>query len=603
MAAIQIAKHVGAEIFATAGNEEKREYLRSLGVQHVLDSRSLGFAEKIMEITKGEGVHLVLNSLTGEALEKSYGVLAPFGRFFEIGKKDIYQNTKVGLGLFKENISYFAVDVEKLAKSQPSLFKKLLNEILDLFGDKTYSPLPLKSFPVSEVENAFRFMSQGKHMGKIILSMENREDFPVIPGANEENKQVSEEGTYLITGGLGGLGLKFADWLVEQGARHLVLVGRRGMIPEAETPIADLKRKGAQIHISKGDIAKKEDVQSMLDQIGQTMPPLKGIIHSAGLLDDSTISRLDREKFYRVLKPKVQGTWHLHQLTLNHSLDFFVCFSSAVSILGSPGQGNYTAANSFLDSLIDYRHQLGLPGLSVNWGPWSEVGLAAQQSNRGERISFRGLGSLTPDQGVKALDILMQTPQRQMGVFSFHLRQWKQFYPKLSHSPLFNELQEQKGMQEQEDSFQKKLQSASSDQKFSLLKNYLVQEVSQILRLSIKKISTQTPLRNLGLDSLMALEFRNRLEFGLGLSLSTTMIWKYPTINALLGFLEENLNLGNEKDETTPESPSEVLPEEKQEEKAEEIAKEKIEEEKKVEEETEDDELVDILKMAESLSD
>jgi acyl transferase domain-containing protein/acyl carrier protein len=544
LAAVQLAQRAGAEIFATAGNEEKREFLRSLGIQHTMDSRSLAFADEVMECTGGEGVDIVLNSLVGEAIPKSLAILKPYGRFLEIGKRDIYQNSQIGLGPFKNNLSFFAIDLARLVEERPAFMTSLFREVMQYFEHNTLHAPPFQIFPISEVASAFRCMAQARHIGKIVVSLQAQE--VLIAPAREEPTAFRSDGTYLITGGLGGLGLTVAQWMVRQGARHLVLVGRSGASVAAQAVLDAMQEAGAEVVVATADVAREEQVARLLSSIGQSMPPLRGVIHAAGILDDGILLHLNRERLQAVMAPKMSGAWNLHALTLNEPIDFFVLFSSVVSCLGSPGQGNYAAANAFLDALAQYRRSQGRPALSINWGPWSGVGLAAAQSNRGERLMGRGLESITPEQGIDVLGQLLRQDVAQVAVMPFHLQQWCRFYPTAAASPLFATLAQEWGGKATPSSRpphkeggirQELLRVAPGRMRRSLLESYLQAQVAQVLQLAPSRIDVYKPLRTMGLDSLMSLELRNRLEVGLGLTLSATLTWNYPTIAVLASHL------------------------------------------------------------------
>jgi acyl transferase domain-containing protein len=395
LAAVQLAQMVGAEIFATAGSPEKRDYLRGLGIEHVMDSRSLDFAREIMTITGGEGVDVVLNSLAGEAIPASLSVLTPYGRFLEIGKRDIYQNRRLGLEPFKRNLSFFAIDLSRVIAERPSLATRCLRQVLDYVRSGALRPLPYQTFAAEAVGDAFHHMAQARHIGKLVLDFTADAVRATVP-------PIRGDATYLITGGTGGLGLTTADWLVDQGARYLVLASRSGADGAARDVITRLERRGASVTVALADISNASTVTGLLHQIAAEQPPLRGVVHAAGLLDDATLAQMTPEQFWRVQAPKVDGAWHLHTQTRNLPLDFFWLYSSVASVIGSPGQGNYAAANAFLDGLAQQRQAQGLPALSINWGPWAEVGLAADRADRGGRLAARWLGSLTPSHGPAA---------------------------------------------------------------------------------------------------------------------------------------------------------------------------------------------------------
>src|SRR5262249_38880331 len=320
-------------------SSEKREYLRSLGVRHIYDSRSLSFAAEVMRETNGEGVDVVLNSLAGEAIAAGLEVLREGGRFLEIGKQDIYRNARLGLFPFRRNITFSAIDLDTVLPRR----QELLGELMPFFEGGAFAPLPARVFSISESASAFRHMAQAKHIGKIALSMRGQ-DLRVVTSI-EKKEAVRSDATYLITGGLGDLGLLTANWLVDRGARHLVLIGRSNASDTALSAIERMKQKGAEIIFSRADVSQSDQLAGVLAEIGRTMPPLKGVIHAAGVLDDGTLRQMTSERLRAVLAPKVAGAWNLHLQTCGADLDFFVLFSSAAALIGSPGQANYAAGN------------------------------------------------------------------------------------------------------------------------------------------------------------------------------------------------------------------------------------------------------------------
>jgi myxalamid-type polyketide synthase MxaC len=358
-----------------------------------------------------------------------------------------------------------------------------------------------------------------------------------------ELSRVSADASYLITGGLGGVGITVARWLIERGARHLVLLGRSAREGEA---VAELRASGAEILVVQADVADEGQLAGALDRLDAAMPPLRGVMHAAAVLDDGILLQLTPERFRTVLDPKAVGAWNLHKLTERRPLDFFVLFSSLASLLGSPGQASYAAANAFLDGLAAYRRARGLPALSINWGPWADVGQAAAEARRGERLAQRGVASIQPSLGLEALGLLLPTDVPQVGVMEFNLRQWREFYPAAAHAPLLAQLRE-----EQHDAaatqpagyMRPVLQEAKLEERRSMLLSHVQQQVGQVLRMSPDQIDPDVALGSLGLDSLMGLEVRNRLEASFGVTLSATLAWTYPTLSALTTYLAERMDL------------------------------------------------------------
>nr|AQW44892.1 polyketide synthase [Corallococcus coralloides] len=357
-------------------------------------------------------------------------------------------------------------------------------------------------------------------------------------------ERVVADGTYLITGGLGGLGLQVASWLVSQGARHLLLLGRGAPSAEAEHALGELCQAGARVEVVRADVSVPEDVARALAVVDAGMPPLRGVIHAAGLLDDGVLLNLTEERFATVMAPKVQGAWSLHVATRRRPLDFFVLFSSAAALLGSPGQGNYAAANAFLDALAHARRAEGLPGLSIAWGAWTGIGLAAR-ANPQKRIEARGLRGMAPDKALAALGLLLGQGRPQVGVVSLDLRQWMEFYLSAAQSPFFTRLARQQAAPREGEAgrgrFREKLEQAGAAERQALLEKHLREQIAAVLRMDPERLGPRVALGSLGLDSLMGMEIRNRLEASLGLKLSATLVWAYPTLAALVTFLSERL--------------------------------------------------------------
>ncbi|HEV2447940.1 MAG TPA: SDR family NAD(P)-dependent oxidoreductase, partial [Candidatus Sulfopaludibacter sp.] len=395
LAAVQLAFHLGAKVIATAGSPEKRDYLRSLGVEHVFDSRSLAFADQIAAVTKGKGVDVVLNSLGGAAIPRSLSILGAYGRFVEIGKRDIFQNSKIGLAPFRNNLAFYSVDMEKVFRERPAFAAKLLEEVVGLFREGSLKPLPCRVFPMSDAASGFRYLAQARNTGKVVFS------FAGTDQSVAETDLVRPDRTYLIAGGLGGIGLAVARWLVGRGATHLALIGRRAPGAPAEAILNSEIRPRCRVETVQADLSSAGQVRAAISGLRQKLPPLAGVVHAAGVLQDERLLNMNEERFRAVLGPKVQGAWNLHSETLHDQLDFFLLFSSMASVFGSPGQANYAAANAFLDALAHYRRKLGLPASAVNWGPWSEIGMAAGMSDA--RLAEAGMARIPPEPGLDAL--------------------------------------------------------------------------------------------------------------------------------------------------------------------------------------------------------
>jgi acyl transferase domain-containing protein/ubiquinone/menaquinone biosynthesis C-methylase UbiE/acyl carrier protein len=545
LAAIQIVQHAGGEVFATAGSSEKREFLRSLGVPYVMDSRSLAFADEIMTITRGEGVHLVLNSLAGDAISKSLSVLRPLGRFLEIGKRDLLQNTKLGLRPFERCLSFHAIDIDQLLAYEPALCRTIFHDLAERFHERAFHPLPHRVFPIHQAEDAFRHMQQSRHIGKLVLSL-NDADLAVRVGPNESIR-IRPDASYLITGGLSGLGLATARWLVEKGARHLVLVGRSGAAtPEAREALPALEGTGARIEVRSADVTRGDEVARLLAQIRQSLPPLRGVVHSAMVIDDGILLHLDRDRFTRVMDPKVAGAWNLHLHTRDLPLDFFVCYSSVVALLGTGGQGSYAAANAFLDQLAAWRAAQGLPALTVNWGPLADVGWLARHADAGERFARQGARGIPSSEALELLGRLLGAGRVQSAVMDVDWPRWTSshsFAPTVSPRLAHLVRQDHEATVELAGDFVAVLRVAEPAERKRLVLSSLCDHVAAVLGTSAAKLDPAKPITALGLDSLMAVELQVRVQRHLGVNVPVMNLLQRQTISDLAGFVADKLAL------------------------------------------------------------
>jgi acyl transferase domain-containing protein/NADPH:quinone reductase-like Zn-dependent oxidoreductase/NAD(P)-dependent dehydrogenase (short-subunit alcohol dehydrogenase family) len=551
LAAVQLCQRASAEIYATVGSQEKRDYLRSLGVQHIFDSRSLAFADEILAATGGRGVDLALNSLTGEAIPRSLAILAPRGRFLEIGKRDIYANSRIGLEPFKRNLAFHAIDLAALTAEDPVYVTSLYRELMTRFARGELRPLPVSVFPIAAAADVFMQMAQARHIGKLVLDLRAP---PVVIEASEV-PLVRADATYLITGGLGGLGLTVAQWLVERGARTLALLSRGAPSTEAVAVIAAWGAAGVQVHLVQADVADQAQLRDALKTVRAGLPPLRGVFHVAGVLADATLAQMTQAQLQEVLAPKVAGAWNLHTLTSDDPLDVFVLFSSAVALLGLAGQANYAAANAYLDALAQQRRGAGLPALSINWGPWSAIGMAAAQTNRGERLAAQGLGSIAAGEALVALEQLLREGVTQAAVLRLDPLQWTKTGVRAA-LPLFAEVLEGPTMSPaaQVSLRDRLLAVEAGPRRRALLEEHVCEQLAQVLRITPERIERQRSLKTIGLDSLMALELRNRLEQSAALALSATLAWNYPTVAALSEQLAERMHVALDAAESPTET-------------------------------------------------
>jgi NADPH:quinone reductase-like Zn-dependent oxidoreductase/SAM-dependent methyltransferase/acyl carrier protein len=561
LAAIQLARQAGAQIFATAGTEEKRQLLRSLGIEYVMDSRSTSFADEVLEVTGGEGVDLVLNSLAGDAIRMGISALAENGRFLEIGKRDIYGDRRVGLRAFRKNLSFIAIDLDREFRRRPGLIGSLFRDLMGDFRSGTLFPLPYRAFPLSNVGGAFRYMAKAKHVGKVIVSLQEQQ-VPVIP-SSEEKIRFPEDATYLITGGLGGFGLKTAQWLVENGARHLVLTGRRGIYsPEGQDAVERMRRAGARVLVAQADVSNRDQVAGLLEEIDRSLPPLRGVFHAAMVLRDSLLPNMGDDEMREVWLPKVIGACNLHALTSTRPLDHFVLYSSMSAALGTGGQGNYAAANAFLDSLALYRQAQGLPGLSVGWGYLGEVGVVAQQKDIARRFEAMGIQSFAPGEGLNLLGRFLLERRAQAGVMRVDWRRWSETQSAASVSTRFEDLMRsaesgQDGQKRSGSALRAAILDAHPSERRGMMETSVREQVARVLGASPEQVDVEKSLSDLGLDSLMAVELRNWIERDLRLNLPAVELLRGPSVLQLSDLLLEQISRRDSPEPATePMAPS-----------------------------------------------
>lgn len=529
IAAIQLAQQRGAVIFATAGNPEKRAFLKQLGVQHIYDSRTHSFAAAILNDTQGKGVDVVLNSLSGKGfIEETVRVCGANARFLEIGKRDIWSKEK--MAEIRPDIHYHIIALDNIIEQEPHKINTLLAELMPEFANGTLRALPITLYGLTQASAAFRYMRQAQHIGKIVLSTQ------------QPTSKIQPEACYLITGGLGDLGLQVLQYLLEKGAKTIVLLSRTGPVANLKATLQQLEQTHqAKIVIEATDVADFTALEKLFFKFGKTLPLLKGIIHAAGTIQDKLFLEQTWTDFEKVFNAKLVGSWNLHQLTLHQELDFFILFSSISAIFGSPGQSNYAAANAFMDGLAAFRQSLGLPALSINWGPWSAIGMAAKLE---QSMNQKGITPISPERGRQLFDIAIKQSQAQLilmsGAWEKLRRSTRAYLPLLENITV--SAQPTAALNSASASLLKS-KSANPAERGALLQVALKECICQIAGLSIDDFDIHTSFDELGLDSLMVLQLQNLLEeaFGQGI-LETSIINHYKTILSLATYLDNRLN-------------------------------------------------------------
>ena len=533
LAAIQLAQAAGAEVFATA-SAPKQAYLRSLGVKHIFDSRQTAFGDEILEATNGAGVTVVLNSLTSEGfIDASLACLAQGGRFVELARRDILSEEE--MAAVRPDVGYDILELDVLKKTDPAWVGRVLRDVMARVATGELKPLVHSRWPLAEAGAALRFMRSARHLGKIVVTTQ-----PLVTGGLRGDR------TYLVTGGLGGIGLAVAEWLTDLGAGTIVLNGRRPPDDDAQEAIRALEERGATIRVELADVSNATAVDEMLSRMDGAVPPLAGVIHSVGVLSDGALTNQSWERFETVLWPKVLGAWHLHRATADRDLDLFILFSSRVGVMGNPGQANHAAANAFLDQLAGYRRALGLPGQAIAWGAWSDIGEAAEQKDRIERQrSALGGRWFTPQQGIRALDRLVRQDVTTSAVMAMD---WSVFEEAVEDRPPFLEDLLSSGAEDGTDAavssedLLSRLANANAGEREDLLVSFLQQELQAVLRLPSAP-APNVGFFDLGMDSLMAVELRNRLNRALAgaWTVSNTVVFDYPDIEVLAKHLDGEL--------------------------------------------------------------
>ncbi|WP_307791417.1 SDR family NAD(P)-dependent oxidoreductase [Streptomyces actuosus] len=540
MAATQLARHLGAEVYATA-SPGKWDTLRTAGLDdaHIASSRDLAFEDAFRDATGGRGVDLVLDSLAGEFVDASLRLLPRGGHFLEMGKTDVRDPADVAARHF--GVHYRAFD---LVDAGPDRIGEMLTTLVDLFEAGVLAPLPATPWDVRNAPEAFRHMSQARHIGKVVLT---------VPAPLDPN------GTVLITGGTSGLGALLARHLVtEHGVRHLLLASRSG--PDAAGAArlgAELGASGADVRIEAADVADRDRVAALLAAV-PAAHPLTAVVHAAGVLDDTVVDGLTPERLEAVLRPKLDGAAHLHDLTRHLDLSAFVLFSSVAGTLGAPGQGNYAAANAFLDALAEHRRALGLPALSLPWGPWSQTagmtgGLTDADIRRMERA---GLPPLSPKEGLalftEALDrpAAVQTP---LAVDTAQLGAADPVHPVLAGLArvrrTVRDLTASTGTADIA-GLVAELARLDAGERHRRLVEEVCRQVAAVLgHASAARIDPDQSFKELGFDSLTAVELRNRMNAATGVLLPATLVFDHPTPAVLADHLcREHFTGGDHSD-------------------------------------------------------
>lgn len=506
LAVLQCARRQGARVIATAGTETKRDLLRTLGVEHVLDSRSLDFVPRVRELTGGQGADVVVNSLSGEAIAQGLDLLRPNGRFIELGKRDIFLNNPIMLRPFNGSLTFIGFNLDAVVED-PALRTRLVEDFGAAIGSRSYRPLPHSAYPAARVDEAFHLLQHSRHTGKVVVTFDPLDEpVPVEPALG--SLSLDGEGTYLITGGLSGLGAATAHLLADRGARHLALLSRSGPdAPGAHTLLRELTDRGVQATAHAADVTEEAALRRVLDAVDATGRTLRGIVHAAMHMDDAVLSDLTDERFAAVLAPKAAGAALLDRLTADRDLDLFLAYSSVSASIGNPGQSAYAAANAYLEALTRARRGTGRTGTALAWGPIGETGYVAR-SGMEAAMAGRGLELLTPAEVLTTADHLVAAGTDVAGAGRYSWETARHLLPALA-TPRFAPLAPASSAASPD--ARKELLNAladlPADEAVRKITDAITQLLADVLQADPVDLEPTVNVTDFGLDSLLGMQF------------------------------------------------------------------------------------------------
>nr|WP_274534299.1 SDR family NAD(P)-dependent oxidoreductase [Saccharothrix sp. CB00851] len=528
LAAVEVARLLGAEVIGTAGTEAKRRYLREHGVEHVFDSRSLDFAQQVRDVTGGRGVDVVLNSLSGRAMRASLDLLAPAGRFVEIGKRDLYDGAHVDLGTFRHGNTYAALDLVLTANEQPAVFRSVMLRVLDGIAAGGLPLLPSATVPVTEAAEAFKQLASGDLIGRVTLT------FPPVGQRVRVHEPAPEHpvrrgAAYIVTGGTRGLGLEAARWLAEAGAGRVVLGGRGELAPSAV--LDRITATGCEVVVVRGDVADPDTAGRLVAAAGED---LRGVLHTAVVLDDAPLDAMTGDRLARAWHPKVTGLVNLHDATEDVPLDWLVIFSSMSAMLGNAGQANYAAAGAWVDAFARWRHDQGLPTLSVNWGAWGEAGRATD-------FAARGFDTISTADGFAALTALLRHQRVNTGVLDYQPELLYRAFPHALDNPLPADLRTGDADRRDATSALDLRLEPPGPARAGMVQDAVVRTLAALLGAQPSAVAAHAKFTDLGLDSLLAVAFTRRLHTDLDIALTPADVWAHPSPAELAGYIDASL--------------------------------------------------------------
>ncbi|MGC7265325.1 SDR family NAD(P)-dependent oxidoreductase [Mycobacteroides abscessus] len=534
MAAVQVAANMGAVVYATAGSEERRRAALDLGATAAFDSRSVGFVDDILQITEGRGVDVIYNSLPGEMIAQNFAVAGEFCRIIEIGKADIYFGGATDLKPFSGNLSFHSIDMDRMLRLRPEIFRELRRECTEMLTAGKLTPLPYTRFPIEEVVGAFEAVFRAEHMGRIVLDL--RDQTPTLLPRKPEPAPVRPGHSYLITGGFGGFGLATARSLARAGATHLILASRSGAATEvARAQIEALRAADVDVWEEQVDISDYDQVADLIAKVEASGHPLRGVFHAAAVAHDEVIADISAESLRKVFRPKVQGALNLDKVTREHDvpLDHFVLYSSISGLIGIVPQLTYAAANSVLDGLAASRRAAGLPALSVSWGAMSGGGMAESDAIV-KFLDSVGLRRLNMDMGAAFMRECSRFPLSHVAIAGIDWGVLRTPLPSTAKSTRFAHLSaEAAAVSNEQAAFRVAVLALPEEERGPMVTKELAKELANVLKVDVDSIDPKGPIADLGIDSLMAVEFAARAGKQLNIQISAFQFTPDLTLEAV----------------------------------------------------------------------
>lgn len=528
LAAVNLAKHLGACVIASAGTQEKRDYLLSHGADYVVNSRTLNFGSEVIELTHGKGVNVVFNSISGGIVPISFDVLAEFGRFIEIGKYDIFKSGALNSAPFNKNIQFSVLDLEFLAAKNPKKFSALIDDLWIMADQGYLLPLPITIYGADKLAEGFASIQNSEHIGKVVIDLKQT---PLVSAIYPREHRLNPDNTVLITGGLGGVGLMYANWCADQGVKRLALLGRKGAnTEETKALVAELEAKGVSVDVYACNVSDYADLSGVIADT-ERKGTLGGIIHAAGVLDDRSFLDMDSEAIKKVAIPKMVGANNLHLLTKdNPNIELFVVISSVSGVTGNTYQANYCLANTFMDGLIEYRLSKGLAGNSLQLGPVGQVGMMSSNTDLERYLKMKGLEPFDNQMMQAIFNRIYQWNLPALFMVDVDWPVWEYAEPGAAGSFRFKEMISKYGSGSDDSSIISVLAQMPKDQQIETVGYIVAEHIAGILHMNAEDVDLETSFDNFGIDSITAVELQTMINRSFQIEMSVLSLLSSKSI-------------------------------------------------------------------------